>query len=735
MAEKDKSELIMELMPKLQQIRNIGIIAHIDHGKTTLTDNIVAGAGMISEELAGQQLFTDFDKQEQERGITIYAANVSMVHEYKGQHYLVNLIDTPGHVDFGGDVTRAMRAVDGAVVVIDAVEGCMPQTETVLRQALKERVRPVLFVNKTDRLVKELRLTPEEMLERFKNIIKDVNLLIQKYAEKEFAAQWVVSVDGGQIAFGSALKNWAVSVPYMKETGISFKDVIEMTEGGREKELAKKAPLHKVLLDMVIKHLPSPVEAQKYRIPRIWPGDMNSEAGRSMAEVNKNGALAAVVTKISPDPHAGYVATVRIYSGKLTKGQDVYLSGVLKTEKIQQVAVYRGPRRVQVEEVMAGNIAAVIGLKSAFSGCTLVDPDSPIEPFEEIKHIFEPVVTKAIEPKNPKDLAKLIEFLKKTGREDPTLRVTINEDTGEYLVSGLGELHIDAKVERKLKDEGIEVQISPPIVIYRESVRGTTPQAVEGKSPNKHNRFYVIAQKLEDNIYQAMCNGQIPDQEIKKKDTELQNKLVGMGMSKEQAKNLKCISNKCMLFDMTFGVHAIQEVMEMVKQSFQETMTGGPLAKEPCSAVKILVVDAKLHEDTIHRGPAQVIPAVRNAIRKAMAGAQAYIQEPKQVIRIDVPTEQLGGASKEINNRRGQIQDMREERGMTIIQTKIPVADMFGFNSALKSATGGLGFFSLIDILYEPIPKELEPKVVAQIRERKGLKALETEEEEEEDEE
>jgi len=728
----DKSEMIMELMSKLSQIRNIGIIAHIDHGKTTLTDNIVAGAGMISEDLAGQQLFTDFDKQEQERGITIYAANVSMVHEFKGQNYLVNLIDTPGHVDFGGDVTRAMRAVDGAVVVIDAVEGCMPQTETVLRQALKERVRPVLFVNKMDRLVKELRLTPEQMLERFKDIIKNVNMLIQKYAEKEFAAKWVVSVDGGHISFGSALKNWAVSVPYMKETGISFKDVIEMTESGREKELAKKAPLHKVLLDMVIKHLPNPLEAQKYRIPRIWPGDMESEAGRDMAAVNKNGALAAVVTKIYPDPHAGYVATVRIYSGRLTKGQDVYLSGVLKTEKIQQVSVYRGPRRVQVEEVTAGNIAGVVGLKSAFSGCTLVDPEKPIEPFEEIKHIFEPVVTKAIEPKNPKDLAKLIEFLKKTGREDPTLRVTINEDTGEYLVSGLGELHIDAKVERKLKDEGIEVQISPPIVIYRESVRATTPQAAEGKSPNKHNRFYVIAQKLEDSIYQAMANGEIRDQEIKKKDSDLQNKLVALGMSKEQAKNVKLIFNRCMLFDMTFGVHAIQEVMELVKESFNEAMTAGPLAKEPCSGVKILLVDAKLHEDAIHRGPAQVIPAVRSAIRKAMASAQAYVQEPKQVIRIDVPTEQLGGASKEINNRRGQILDMKEERGMTIIQTKIPVAEMFGFNSALKSATGGLGFYSLVDVLYEPMPKELEPKVVTQIRERKGLKIEEEEEETEE---
>ncbi|MFH1294421.1 MAG: elongation factor EF-2 [Candidatus Aenigmatarchaeota archaeon] len=729
MAEKDKGQLIVELMSNLPMIRNIGIIAHIDHGKTTLTDNLVAGAGMISENLAGQQLFTDFDKQEQERGITIYAANVSMVHNFKDKDYLVNLIDTPGHVDFGGDVTRAMRAVDGAVVVIDAVEGCMPQTETVLRQALKERVRPVLFVNKTDRLVKELKLTPEQMLERFKDIIKEVNVLIQKYAETDFGPKWVVSVEEGQIAFGSALKNWAVSVPYMKETGISFKDVIELTEAGNEKELAKKAPLHKVLLNMVVKHLPNPEMAQKYRVPRIWPGDMTSEAGKDMIAVNKNGLLAAVVTKIYPDPHAGYVAAVRIFSGKLTKGQDVYLSGALKTEKIQQVSLYKGAKRLQVEEVFAGNIVGIVGLKSAFSGCTLSDPEKPIEAFEEIKHLFEPVVTKAIEPKNPKQLAKLIEFLKKTGREDPTLRVTINEDTGEYLVSGLGELHIDAKVEKRLVTEGIDVGISPPIVIYHEGVKDKTPSPVEGKSPNKHNKFYIIAEKLEDSVTIAMNKGEIPDQDIKKKDLELQNKLIGAGLNKEQAKNVKMIHNKSLLVDMTLGVHAIQEIMEMLKEAFVETLNGGPLAKEPCSGVKILLLDAKLHEDTIHRGPAQVIPAVRGAIKAAMKRAHAFILEPKQIIRIDVPTEQVGGASKEINNRRGQILDMTEERGLTVIKTKIPVAEMFGFNSALKSATGGLGFYSLVDVIYEPLPKELEEKVVKQIRERKGLQTVDEDDE------
>ncbi len=725
---KDLTSSVKELMRKPEQIRNIGIVAHIDHGKTTLSDNLLAGAGMISEELAGQQLAMDFDKQEQERGITIYAANVSMIHEFKGKEYLINLIDTPGHVDFGGDVTRAMRAVDGVVAVACAVEGVMPQTETVIRQALKERVRPVLFINKTDRLIKELKLTPEQMMERFKNIITEVNLLIQKYCDEQFKDKWTVSVNDGSVAFGSAVKNWAISVPFMQQKGITFKDIIEMTNSDNEKELAKKAPLHEVVLDMVINHLPSPLEAQKYRIPKIWPGDPESDFGKDMISVNPDGKLAAVVTKIYPDPHAGYVATVRIFSGKIRKGQDVYLVGAGKTEKVQQVSVYKGQQRVQMDEVDAGNIVGIVGLKEASSGETLCDPAHVIQGFEAIKHLFEPVVTKAIEPKSPKQLSKLIEFLKKVGREDPTLRVKINEETGEYIVAGLGELHINAKVENKLKEEGIEVEISPPIVIYRESIKAVTPQPVEGKSPNKHNRFYLVTEPLEQAVYDAMVRGEIEDQEVKKKDQELIEKLVSLGMDREEVRKIKMIYERNMLLDVTVGVGAILEIMEMVKQAFKEVMDEGPLAREPCSGVKVKLVDAKLHEDAIHRGPAQVIPAVRRAVREAMLASKPYILEPKQIIRIDVPMEHMGGATKEISNRRGQILEMNEERGTSVIKAKIPVAEMFGFNSALKSATGGTGFFWLIDIVYEPLPKELEPKVIEQIKQRKGIKDVQEEE-------
>ncbi len=690
------------------------------HGKTTLTDNLLAGAGMISEQLAGQQLFTDFDKQEQERGITIFAANVSMIHEVEGKTYLINLIDTPGHVDFGGDVTRAMRAVDGAIILTDAVEGVMQQTETVVRQALHERVKPILFINKVDRLIRELKLTPEQMQERFMQIITNVNRLIQKYAEKEFAAKFMVNVEEGSVAFGSAYRKWAISIPYMKKHGITFKDIIEYASTGKDDELSKKAPLHRVVLNMVIHHLVNPLDAQNYRVKKIWHGDLESAAGKSMLAMNRDGPLVMIVTKVVPDPHAGLVAAGRIFSGTIKKGQEVRLVGQHKTFRVQQVSIYKGPQRIQLDEVYAGNIVGVVGLIDAFSGETVCDVENEIEAFESIKHIFEPVVTKSVECKDPKDLPKLIMFLRQVSREDPTLIVKIDEETGEYLVAGLGELHIDAKVERPLKEKGIEVTVSPPIVIYRETVRGRSP-VVEGKSSNKHNRFYLYVEPLEQEVYKAMATGKLEEKNVKKYLKELVPQLVEYGMGRDEAKSIEELHNRNALLDVTKGIQYLNETMELVIDAFDRVMDAGPLSSEPCSGIKIKLTDAKLHEDAIHRGPAQVLPAVSDAIKEAILSAKPTLLEPIQTIRIDVPEEVMGMAMNQVQNKRGQILDVKTELGAAIIQAKMPVVEMFGFEGQLKSATGGRGFYSLIDVSFEKIPEDLKIPAIQRIRERKGI--------------
>lgn len=721
MPKKEMIERIKECMKFPDKIRNIATASHVHHGKTTLTDNLMAGAGMLAEEMAGKVMYTWFDEQERRRQLTIYGAAVSMVHEFEGSDHLINLLDTPGHVDFGGDVTRAMRAVDGTIVLVDAVESIMPQTETVFRQALREYVKPVLFINKTDRLIRELKLPPEEMLKKFEDVIRDVNILIQKYAPPEFKEKWLVNVQDGSVGIGSAYKRWAISIPYMKKTGITFKDIIDLTLQGKEDELAKKAPLHQVVLDMIIKHLPNPVESQNYRLRRIWKGDLKSDIGKQMLACDPNGRLAMIITKVVPDPHVGFVATGRIFSGKIFKGKDVYLIGQHKQEKLQQVAIYKGILRIPVEEVTAGNIAAVVGIPDAFTGETVCEPDAMIEPFEEIKHLFEPVVTKSIEPKNAMDLPKLVDALKRIGREDAVLQVKINQETGEYLVSGLGELHLEAKVENKLKELGIEVEMSKPIVVYRETIFEKSPE-IEGKSPNKHNKFEVVVEPLEDGVYRGMIEGEIPSSiEVKAKKVELFKKISEFGMDYDEAKNISVIFNKNVFIDLTKGVQFMNEVLEMVKDSFKEVMDDGPLAREPCTKLKVKLIDAELHEDPVHRGPGQVMPAVKFAIRQAMLRAGATMLEPKQEIRIDVPTELMGNVIRETENRRGQILDMKEERGASIITAKIPVSDMFGFDASLKSATSGRGFYSLIETVFEKLPQEMREDVIKGIRKRKGL--------------
>jgi len=727
MPKKEMTERIVEVMKDPTRIRNIATSSHVHHGKTTLTDNLAMLAGMISEKVAGDVdsgMLTWFDDQERKRQLTIYGANVSMVHEYEGKDYLINLVDTPGHVDFGGDVTRAMRAVDGTIVLVDPVEGIMPQTETVFRQALRERVKPVLFINKTDRLIRELKMTPEQMIKRLEEVIKEVNILIQKYAEEQFKNKWQVNVNDGTVAIGSAYRKWAISIPYMKKTGITFKDIIDLTNAEKEDELSKRAPLHQVILDMIIKHLPNPVESQKYRLEKVWKGEMESEVGKQMLACDPNGRLAMIVTKMVPDPHVGFVATGRIFSGKIFKGKDVYLVGQHSQEKIQQVAIYKGITRVPVDEVTAGNIAGIVGIPDAFSGETVCEPDLIIEPFEEIKHLFEPVVTKSIEPKNAMDLPKLVDALKKIGREDVVLQVKINQETGEYLVSGLGELHLEAKVENKLKEEGIEVEMSKPIVVYRENVSGTSPE-IEGKSPNKHNKIFIIVEPLEKGVYKAMVDGDIPSTvEIKKKNLQLCKKISEFGMDYDETKSILLIHNKNVLLDMTKGVQFLNEIIEMIKEAFVNVMDEGPLAREPCTGVKVKLMDASLHEDPVHRGPGQMIPCTRHTIIDAMLNANATLLEPKQIIRIDIPTEMMGSAIKEVEGRRGQILDMREERGASIITAKMPVADMFGFDSTLKSATNGRGFYSLIEVVFERLPSEMRDDIIKNIRKRKGIEEV-----------
>ena len=720
MAEKMVDQ-VTRIMEDPKHIRNIAICAHIDHGKTTFSDNLLSGAGMMSEALAGKARQLDFHDDEAERGITIDSAAVSMVHKVEEEEYLINLIDTPGHVDFGGDVTRAMRAVDGAIVLICASEGAMPQTETVLRQALREKVKPVLFINKVDRLIKELQLTPQQMQERFVKQIAEINRIIKGLLPEGKADDWLVNVANGTVAFGSAFHNWALSVPYMQKNGISFADIIAAYQGEDEayKELAKKAPLHEVVLDMVVGHHPNPVTAQAYRVPNLWHGDLESVDGKALTTCDPNGKSYFVVTKVVVDPQAGEIAAGRLFSGKLKKGDEVFLNRANVPGRVQQVYIYNGAKREIVDHAVSGNIIGVSGLKGGMPGETAT-AGGPAEPFDAISHIFDPVVSKAIEAKRPADLPKLIEVLHQVQKEDPTIKVEINEETGEHLMHGMGELHLEI-IENRIKTEkGVEVKTSPPIVTYREAITKTSSEA-EGKSPNKHNRLYFTVEPMPEGIAKGINDGEMPSGRFKKKDAAVTEFLREQGWDAKASSKVRAVFEGNMFIDDTRGIVHINEIMEMVLDMFQDVMKAGPLAKDPMINVMVRLKDCKLHEDAIHRGPAQMYPAVREGIRAAVMQAGPVLYEPLQVTRIEGPTEYMGEMSKLVSSRRGQLLDMQQEGDLTIIKARMPVGELFGWSNALRSATGGRGSYSLVSQDFEKLPMELQDKVRQQIIQRKGL--------------
>jgi len=698
-----------------------GMVIH----NTAFTDNLLAAAGLMAAKNAGdldEGMTTWQHGDEQERLMTVDAANVSMAHKFNDVEYLINLIDTPGHVDFGGNVTRAMRAIDGTFVLVCASEGIMPQTETVLKQALRERVKPILFINKFDRLIKELKLTPEQMQQRLMKIIEEFNHLIMQIAEPEFKEKWQVNVQDGSVAFGSARDNWALSIPFMKKKNVSFKDIAkiyDLEEEQRKKWVWENAALYEVILDMAVRHLPNPVDAQKYRIPKIWRGDLESEFGQNLLNCKKDGEVAFIITRIVIDPRSGKeICAGRLYSGTIQNGMEVYANNAKKTGRIQQVLVYNGIKPEQLDSVPAGNVLAIAGLNVDVGETITLKPQTP---FEEIRHIFQPVITKSIEVVRSADLPKLIEVLRKVAKEDPSIKIEINEETGENLISGMGELHLEI-IEGRIKSEkGLEVKTGNPIVVYRESAVKSAPKA-EIRTGNGHNILFFGMEPLEDEIYNAIESGELPEERVKKRADVTWKKLGELGMSNDEARQVREIYKGNIFEDRTRGIVLLGEIIDSIMDGWKLVVDGGPLAKEPLMKTKLILYDIKVHVDHMHRGPAQVYPAVRNGMYNAMSlPGVAAILEPIQTHRIEVPVDYMGTITQLVGSKRGVLVDVQQEGSDAIIIAKIPVAEMIGWSNDLRGSTEGRGVSNLMDQEFQKMPRELQANVIRKIRERKGL--------------
>jgi len=718
-------EEIVQLMNNLEYIRNTSIIAHVDHGKTTLSDSLLAAAGIISEQTAGQKLFLDSWELEQKRQMTVFASNISLAHNYEEKDYLINLIDTPGHIDFSGAVTRSLRAVDGALVVVDAVEGPMTQTETVLMQALRERVKPILFINKVDRLIKEIRLTPQAIQEKFAKIITRVNMLIEKYAPPEHKQDWQVKVEDGRVAFGAALHRWGLNLPHMKAKGITFQNIIDAYSGAPEEigkkvdELSKKAPLYETILDMFCEHLPNPLEAQPYRQSQIWPGDPKSPVGEAMAKVDPKGPSLMCISTIEVDPHSGVVAIGRVFSGTIEKGKPVRLVTAHVNGTIQQVYMSMAADRVIVDRIPAGNIAAVGGLPSVRVGETVAEQGVVTQPFEGLQYVSDPVVTVAIEPAEVKDLPLFDKVMHKLTLEDPNLHLTLNKESGEYLLSGMGELHLEVTAYR-MQEAGLKVKTGKPIVIYRETIsHNYNGSPVMGKSPNKHSKLWVTLEKLPDNVIEGIRQGKIS--EMQSRDERRKALVQQFGWDADDARNAIAIEDTNILVNKIKGRQYVEEVTDHIKSGFREAVHTSILAKEPAYGLKVNLMDITVHEDPVHRGPAQILPMTWRPIWACILLSDPKLLEPILNFECKVPTDFVSSVLAILQRRRGRILDMPQEEDHIIVKAEMPVAESFGLADELRSSTQGRAFWATQFSHWAPVPDSMQQTVIAEIRKRRGL--------------
>jgi elongation factor 2 len=698
--------------------------------------------------------------------------------------FLINLIDSPGHVDFSSEVTAALRVTDGALVVVDCIEGVCVQTETVLRQAIGERIRPVLMMNKLDRCIMELQLPPEEAYRGFVKAIENVNVIVSTYRDEALGD---ISLDPikGRVCFGSGLHQWGFTLKKFAKTyagkfntsrakmmrklwGDQFynkkgewkrgdlatdkewkrgfvgmildpiyslfdallndkKDKAEkmmstlnITLKSDEKELTGKALLKKVmakwlpagdaLLEMIVLHLPSPRDAQKYRTDMLYEGPLDDPLANAMRACDASGPLMMYVSKMVPTSDKGrFYAFGRVFSGKIITGAKVRIMGPnyepgkkndLWVKNIQRTVIMMGAKAEAVNDIPSGNTCALVGVDQYLVKSGTISDHDDAWPIRTMKFSVSAVVRVAVECKNSADLPKLVEGLKRLAKSDPLVQIT-TEETGENIIAGAGELHLEICLNDLQNDfmNGAPIKISDPVVSYRETVTAKSNQTCLSKSPNKHNRLYVECEPMSDELLKDIENGTVVPQP---KDAKVQAKYLadtyGFDVEDVAPKRLWGFgpdgAGPNWLMDATRGVQFLSEIKESCNSGFQWGTRQGPLAQEIVRGVIMKILDVTLHADAIHRGMGQILPTARRVLFAGIYTATPGIVEPMYLAEITVPVADAGGVYSTLSLRRGEIVEEIPRAGtpMTNIRAYLPVNESFGFTTALRAATGGKAF-------------------------------------------
>jgi len=847
----DQMRSIMDLK---HNIRSMSVIAHVDHGKTTLTDSLVQKAGIISAKAAGGARYTDTRPDEAERGITIKSTGISMYFEYdikanttekvkteeeqkeydeqmaaieaKNEEnanititensFLINLIDSPGHVDFSSEVTAALRVTDGALVVVDTIDGVCVQTETVLRQAIAERVKPCLMVNKVDRALLELQLPAEELYQAFCRSIESVNVIVSMYNDEKLGDVQVHPTKG-TVAFGSGLHQWAFTLKKFARTygakfGVPEEKMMDKLWGdwyfdaarkvwttsnktgtlerafcqfiatpittlfeaimaekhgkvkkmlkavgvelkGDEKELKGKQLLKRVMqkwlpagdtvLEMIVLYLPSPAQAQVYRVETLYDGPLDDQTATAIrtCDTSPGAPLCMYISKMVPTNDKGrFYAFGRVFSGTIGTGQKVRIMGPnyvpgkkaeLWVKNVQRTVIMMGRYTEQVADVPAGNTCALVGVDQYLlkSGTICTAEDACC--IKTMKFSVSPVVRCAVEPKNTADLPKLVEGMKRLAKSDPMV-LCYTEESGEHIIAASGELHLEICLQDLQKDfMGTEVKVSDPVVSFRETCTAKSDQTCLAKSANKHNRLYVEAEPLGPELCMAIDEGEVKAGA----DAKLQGRKLAdeFGWDVSEARKIWAFgpegTGPNTFVDTTKGVNYLIEIKESVVGGFAWATQNGPLCEEQMRGCRFNLMDVVLHADAIHRGMGQIMPTSRRVCFASMLTAEPGLLEPVYLCNISVPQDAMGNVYGVLTRRRGHVFSEEQRPGtpqMTLL-AYLPVMESFGFTADLRSHTGGKAFPQCSFDHWEPMsgdPYVLGNKTnetVLAVRKRKGL--------------
>jgi elongation factor G len=694
-------------MPRIvpiERMRNIGIMAHIDAGKTTTTERVLYYSGRTYKmgEVHDGTAVMDFMEQEQERGITITSAATTC----EWSDCQINIIDTPGHVDFTAEVERSLRVLDGAVAVFDAVAGVQPQSETVWRQADKYRVPRICFINKMDRvgadffravetIVKRLKCCPVPIQipvgseEQFKGVVDLVTLKARVWRDETLGAQYDDIEVPAELA--APARKWrdkmieAVSEAddFLFEKFVHAQPVSEeeLRQGLRRATLAQKIfPVVcgaafknkgvQNLLDAVVDYLPAPVD-----VPPIEGAAVDDPFKVLERRASEQEPFSALVFKIMTDPYVGQLAFIRVYSGQLSSGDTVYNVAKGRAERIGRLVRMHANKREEIQEIYAGDIAAAVGLRTVSTGDTICDDKAPIV-LESID-FPNPVIQVAVEPKTKADQEKLGLAIGKLVQEDPTLRVATDAETGQTILSGMGELHLEIIVDRMQREFGVTANVGKPQVAYRETIRA----AAEAQG-----RF----------VRQTGGRGQYGDVKIRIEPLpsgggfKFENEIVGGAIPREY--------------------------IPAVERGVAEALEGGVLAGYPMADLKVTLFDGSYHEVDSSEIAFKIAGSM--ALKHAARRAKPVLLEPIMSVEVVVPEEYMGDVIGDLNSRRGRIEGMLLRGTSQIIKSMVPLSEMFGYATELRSRTQGRGSFTMHFGRYEEVPAAIAEEIISRVQGR-----------------